>query len=325
MAKTKLLTKEETMKLIVAAQGGDEEALEVLCEKNSRLVWSMTYRFKDRGYELEDLYQIGCIGLIKSIHKFDLSFDVHFSTYATPMIIGEIQRFLRDDGIIKVSRSLKEIARKIKMEELQDVPVSELAKKFDVSVDIIRATFEYINDNKGEEGLAVALDKPFFQGNNAAGDKELTFADTIQGDINDNWLDSIMLKEILSQLEGRDAIIVEQRYFQDQTQAEVAKNLGISQVQVSRLEKKILRKLKGFFDGQQTPVAPVAELPYVAPRPYKGKGDRDKAIELLSTTTLTIQQVADAAGTSFATAARLAQVHRKKAIRTHGANRLKRA
>lgn len=237
-----LLSHEETMVLITRAQTGDEEAQSIIVNHNLGLVRSVLKRFSNRGYDLEDLFQLGCIGLIKAIQKFDPKYEVRFSTYAVPMIIGEIKRFLRDDGIIKVSRSLKQTANKVKMakERLSKVLGREPSIE-EISLDIKIDTEEivmaldsnhhpdYLHDviHQNDGSPIHLIDKV---SNNHHEDLEI--------------LDRITLKEVLGQLKARDRQIIILRYFQDKTQTEIANLLGISQVQVSRIEKRVLENMK---------------------------------------------------------------------------------
>lgn len=233
----------KTLELINLSKKGDKEAQNALVEKNIGLVWSVVRRFQNRGYETEDLFQIGCIGLIKAIKKFNTSYDVKFSTYAVPMIIGEIKRFIRDDGIIKVSRSLKELSSKARItqeiltRELGREPtLSELSAKLDVTVEELVMAMDaacspeslYSSVAEGDSNTLLLIDKLESQ----TEDKE--------GDI----IDRLALKQILDSLKPREKQIIVLRYFKDKTQAQIAQMLGISQVQVSRLEKKILREIK---------------------------------------------------------------------------------
>ncbi|WP_019242106.1 MULTISPECIES: RNA polymerase sporulation sigma factor SigF [Bacillus] len=230
----------EVKALIRNSQDGDQEARDTIVQANLRLVWSVVQRFLNRGYEPDDLFQIGCIGLLKSVDKFDLSFDVKFSTYAVPMIIGEIQRFLRDDGTVKVSRSIKEQGNKIRRakEELSKVygrvpTVNEIAEYLDMTAEEVifaqdasrqpSSIHETVYENDGDP---------------------ITLLDQIADNNETKWFEKIALKDALEELDEREKLIVYLRYFKDQTQSEVAERLGISQVQVSRLEKKILNQIK---------------------------------------------------------------------------------
>jgi RNA polymerase sporulation-specific sigma factor len=230
----------EVKRLIALSQAGDTTARDTLVSGNIRLVWSVVQRFANRGYDSDDLFQIGCIGLLKSVDKFDLSYDVKFSTYAVPMIIGEIQRFLRDDGTLKVSRSLKEMAnrvRKVKDELAKRLgraaTVGEIAEELGVSPEDIVFAQEA---NKPP----ASIHETVFEND---GDP-ITLMDQIADDSQERWFDKLALTEAIQSLSERERLIVYLRYFRDQTQSEVASRLGISQVQVSRLEKKILQSIK---------------------------------------------------------------------------------
>lgn len=238
------LKDEELRNLIQRSQSGDQDARNLIVNSNLRLVWSVVQRFLNRGYEPDDLYQIGCIGLLKSVDKFDLSFEVKFSTYAVPMIIGEIQRFIRDDGTVKVSRSLKEMANKIRRakEELSKtygrVPtVNELAEHLELSPEEIIMAQEASRSPSSIHETVYEND----------GDP-ITLLDQIADNNETSWFDQIALKEAIQELNERERLIVFLRYYKDQTQSEVAARLGISQVQVSRLEKKILQQMKNHMN-----------------------------------------------------------------------------
>lgn len=232
----------DTLELIKLSKTGDKEARDLLVTENVGLVWSIVRRFAGRGHELEDLFQIGSIGLIKSIDKFDLSYDVKFSTYAVPMITGEIKRFLRDDGIIKVSRSLKEIAVKVKItreimnNRLNREPtIEELSIEMEVPTeDIVMA----LESNTEVESLY----KTIYQGDGNA----IFLIDKLEQvqDDHESVVDKLAIQEILDTLEPKEQDIIKLRYFMNRTQSDIAKKLGISQVQVSRLEKKILRTMR---------------------------------------------------------------------------------
>ena len=237
------LVEENVLDLIGKARLGDKQAQSVLVEKNVGLVWSIVKRFQNRGYETEDLFQIGCIGLIKAINKFDTTFQVRFSTYAVPMIIGEIKRFIRDDGIIKVSRSLKEVSGKARItkeimcKELGREPsISEMAVRLNISTeDLVMA----LEANCAPESLYSTIG----EGDNSP----ILLIDRINGESSNNevdLIDRIALRQILETLKPRERQIIILRYFKEKTQVQIAKMLGISQVQVSRIEKKILEDIK---------------------------------------------------------------------------------
>ena len=233
---------DETMRLIQMAHEGDKAARDQLVEDNVGLVWSIVRRFAGRGHEMEDLFQIGSIGLLKAIDKFDLSYDVRFSTYAVPMITGEIKRFLRDDGLIKVSRSVKELGMKVgaARESLsgslgREPTIEEIAGELKVSREEVAASLE-----AGAE--VESLYRPF--GKNDG--QELCLMDRLgeKEDAEETLLNRMVLRELISELGPKEREIIIRRYFYNQTQSVIAADLDISQVQVSRLEKKILRQMR---------------------------------------------------------------------------------
>lgn len=234
------LDDKEIKDLIIKSQNGDHEARDKIVNSNIRLIWSVVQRFLNRGYEADDLFQIGSIGLLKAVDKFDMSFDVRFSTYAVPMIIGEIQRFIRDDGTVKVSRSLKETANKVRKtkDELSKTlgrlpTIKEIAEKLQITPeDVIFA--------QEANRAPTSIHETVFEND---GDP-ITLMDQISDESQNKWFDKIALQEAIRSLDERERLIVYLRYFKDQTQSEVAERLGISQVQVSRLEKKILSNIK---------------------------------------------------------------------------------
>jgi RNA polymerase sporulation-specific sigma factor len=232
-----------TVELIEKARSGDKEAQSTMVEHNIGLVWSIARRFQNRGYDLEDLFQIGCIGLIKAINKFDTSFNVKFSTYAVPMIIGEVKRFIRDDGLIKVSRSLKELSSKIKV--TKEVMLKELGREPTVTeiAEHLRTTPEEITMALGSNYAPEYLYSSILEGNNSP----ILLIDKIESEAYPSeaeLIDKITLMQVLDSLGPREKQIIILRYFKEKTQTQIAKMLGISQVQVSRLEKKILKELK---------------------------------------------------------------------------------
>lgn len=226
---------ERIYELIQKGQAGDQEAKEILVTENSGLIWKVVRRFQGRGVDAEDLFQIGAIGLLKCIAKFDFSYDVKFSTYAVPMIIGEIRRFLRDDGTIKVSRSLKELATKAKrvreemeQEAKRDVTMQELAKRLSVSVEELVLALE---SKKEVESLNVPVSQT----------EDTQVQDKLPAKENGEIVvDKLCLMEVVKGLGEKEQQIILLRYFKDMTQTQIATQLGISQVQVSRIEKKIL-------------------------------------------------------------------------------------
>jgi RNA polymerase sporulation-specific sigma factor len=231
-----------TLQLIIHSQEGHLDARETLVKENIGLIWSIVRRFSNRGYELDDLFQIGCIGLLKAIDKFDLSYQVQFSTYAVPMIIGEIKRFIRDDGMIKVSRSLKEMGSKARItrEVLnnqygREPTIEEIAGEIGSSVEEVVMALESATEVE-------SLHKTIYQGDG----NPIYLLDKIKSleDESSKMVDLLALREIMAELAPKEKEIILLRYFQDKTQTEIAARLGISQVQVSRLEKKILENMK---------------------------------------------------------------------------------
>ena len=235
---------EQTFELIKMSQAGEKSAKEQLITMHSGLIWNVVRRFAGRGYEMEDLYQIGAIGLIRAIDKFDFGYDVKFSTYAVPLISGEIKRFLRDDGMIKVSRSLKENQWKIKraMEQFlheygRDATVEELSEIIGIEPEEIMLSLE------------AAVEIESMEQNIYTGDgKEISLKERIADEKNEEeeLMNKLFLQQLLNELDKRDRQLIWLRYFENKTQMQTAESLGISQVQVSRLEKKILRRMREF-------------------------------------------------------------------------------
>ena len=234
---------EETFALIERSHHGDKEAREQLVEENMGLVWSVVKRFTGRGTDMEDLFQIGAMGLLKAIDKFDTSFEVKFSTYAVPMIAGEIKRFLRDDGIVKVSRTLKENCWKIKREtELfrQKTGREPTLEELSAVTELPREEIAMALESSAEESIYKTI--PQKDGS------EVCLLDRMenqnQGNGMQQLLNRVVLEQLLLELPDTDRRLIIMRYMQDKTQSEVARVLGVSQVQVSRLEKKILKQMR---------------------------------------------------------------------------------
>ena len=254
---------EETAVLIERSQAGDKEARETLIEDNLGLVRHIVKRFVGRGYDMEDLFQIGCIGLIKAIDKFDLHYEVRFSTYAVPMIQGEIKRFLRDDGMVKVSRTLKESGWKVKqaserlmqeygreatLQELSEatgLSVEDIVMAMDANVEV-ESIYKSVYQSDGNEIYLV--DQVVGGGggiNYSSVGQTVSDGSSLWGDTEkDKVLNHMLLEQLLERLDDKERELICMRYFQDKTQVEVAKHMGISQVQVSRMEKRILLQLR---------------------------------------------------------------------------------
>lgn len=238
-----MLDYNQTAKLLLLAKEGDQQAKETLLIENTPLLKSIIKRFYNKGIEYDDLFQLASMGFIKAIKNFDFSYNVKFSTYAVPMITGEIKRFLRDDGYIKVSRSLKVLYNKIyKYTESCrkkgiEPTLEDIANNLQVSIEDIVLAMECVK-------LPVSLFEKSEEGN----ERSLNLVDKlVTNDETDDTIDKIVLKNILSKLSVREKKIIMLRYFRDMTQSEVAKVLNVSQVQISRLESKILKKMKKKF------------------------------------------------------------------------------
>ena len=239
-----ILSKEEKEELFLKIKEGDKEARDTFIKGNLRLVLSVIQRFTSRGENPDDLFQVGCIGLIKAIDNFDLSVGVQFSTYAVPMIIDEVRRFLRDEGPIRVSRSLKDIAYKsLRAKErfisknMREPTIEELAKEIDVKKEDIVFALDAIAD-------PVSLFEPVYHD----GGEAIYVMDQIKDTKNtdSNWLESIALSEAMRHLDEREKHILNLRFFCGKTQMEVAEEIGISQAQVSRLEKSALKSMRKY-------------------------------------------------------------------------------
>lgn len=235
------LKHEEALRLLALAKEGDESAQELLVKRNIALVKSIIKKYLNRGVDYDDLFQIGCLGLVKAIKNYDPAYQVRFSTYAVPMIAGEVKRYLRDDGMVKVSRSLKELAIKVAaaQEKLnlrfgREAGIMEIAEETGADPGDIVMVLEASRPHAsiydpvyGDDSDACVMDK-------LASDE----------DCESGIVNRILLKELLSQLDPRERQLIMMRYFMNKTQSDTAKELGVSQVQVSRLESKILKKLR---------------------------------------------------------------------------------
>ncbi len=228
---------------IKMARAGNETAMTELINDNNGLIWSIVKRFLSRGYEAEDLYQIGCMGFIKAIKRFETDYDVKLSTYAVPYILGEIKKFIRDDGIIKISRSIKELNVKIsKLEEDylrktgKNITITELEKILKVEKEEIIAAMEA---RKPVESI-------YKEDNSSGDDKGIDLINRIPSGENEenSIIDKITINELIRALEPKERQIIVLRFYKNKTQSEVGKMLGISQVQVSRIEKSILNKMR---------------------------------------------------------------------------------
>jgi len=256
----------DVMELLAEAHAGNREARNRIVEKNIGLVWNIVKRYTGRGYDQEDIFQIGCIGLIKAIDHFDTSYQVKFSTYAVPMISGEIKRFLRDDGMIKVSRTIKENGFKVKRaaEDLsqklgRNATIDEIAAATELTTEEIVLAMEAGSEVDSiyrtiyqSEGRDISMVDQIvrtngsaigYAGTNSAESARMMNSTSLDAE-KEEVLNHMLLHQLLNELEEKERKLIEYRYFRDMTQMQVAKCLGISQVQVSRLEKKILKQMR---------------------------------------------------------------------------------
>lgn len=240
-----VLSNEEKQELLVKIKNGDNEAREKFVQGNLRLVLSVIQRFSGRGENMDDLFQIGCIGLIKAIDNFDINQDVQFSTYGVPMIIGEIRRYLRDNNSIRVSRSVRDLAYKViqykekfNKEKGREPTINEIAKELSVSKEEIAFSLDAIQD-------PVSLQEPVYND----GSESIYIMDQVKDSKNsdENWAENMTIAEALKRLNDKEKNIIIRRYFDGRTQMEVADEIGISQAQVSRLEKNALENIKKYY------------------------------------------------------------------------------
>ncbi len=240
-SKLKVLKEKEKMELLRKIREGDKNARNELINGNLRLVLSVIQRFTNRGENLDDLFQVGCIGLIKAIDNFDVTQNVRFSTYAVPMIIGEIRRYLRDNNSVRVSRSLRDTAyhamqikERLTNENQKEPTVEEIAKEMNIKKEEVVLALEAIVE-------PVSLYEPLY---NDGGDTIYVMDQVGDSNSDDNWIDEIVFKQSIEKLSDREKKILSMRFMQGKTQTEVAKEIGISQAQVSRLEKSAINNIK---------------------------------------------------------------------------------
>jgi RNA polymerase sporulation-specific sigma factor len=236
----KLLTHEETMGFIKEAQAGSQEAMDTLLHYNRRLIWNSVMKFKPSADEKDDIFQVGAIGFVKAIQKFDFNYSVRFSTYAVPMIVGEIQRHLRDtSGVIRVSRNTKEVVARMRAEGYEPTVIEDVMEKYELSKElahnamthfwtpVVKSTADVFHSSDGDD---------------------LTIEDRLEGDLNpENWFDNIVLRDAIKQLDDRSQEIIRLIYFEERTQTEAADALGVSQVHVSRLLTKQIKLLRAIM------------------------------------------------------------------------------
>ena len=245
-SKLQVLTPEETKELFKEMHEGDKEAREKLINGNLRLVLSVIQRFCGRGENADDLFQVGCVGLIKAIDNFDTSLDIQLSTYGVPMIIGEVRRYLRDNNMVRVSRSVRDLAYKVLQakeklirEKGKEPTIEELAKELNVEKEEIVLSLDAIQD-------PISLQEPVY---NNDGAESLSIMDQVKDKKNTDelWAENITMNEALKKLNDKERMIIDKRFFQGRTQMEVADEIGISQAQVSRLEKTALDHIRRLY------------------------------------------------------------------------------
>ena len=244
-SKLPVLTNKEKNELLVKIKNGDNAAREKFINGNLRLVLSVIQRFNGRGENIDDLFQVGCVGLIKAIDNFDISLNVQFSTYAVPMIIGEVRRHLRDNNPIRVSRSMRDLAykalqvkEKLLAEKQKEPTVDEIAKALDIDKEEVVISLDSIQD-------PISLQEPVYN----EGSESIYVMDQVKDVKNTDefWADSLSLAEAMKKLNNREKLIISKRFFDGRTQMEVAKEIGISQAQVSRLEKNAIERIKKMY------------------------------------------------------------------------------
>ena len=241
-AKLPMLSNEEKQELLIKIKNGDNEAREKFIQGNLRLVLSVIQKFTSRGENIDDLFQIGCVGLIKAIDNFDINQDVQFSTYGVPMIIGEIRRYLRDNNSIRVSRSIRDMAYKVLQVKERVVrqtgrepTIEEIAKELGVEKEEISMSLDAIQD-------PISLQEPVYKD----GTENLYIMDQVRDtkNIDEKWVENLTIAQALKRLNPREKEIIARRFFDGRTQMEVAEEIGISQAQVSRLEKDAINRIR---------------------------------------------------------------------------------
>ncbi len=244
--KLPILSNEEKNELLIKIKNGDKDAREKFINGNLRLVLSVVQRFSGRAESADDLFQIGCIGLIKAIDNFDITLNVQFSTYAVPMIIGEIRRYLRDNNSIRVSRSIKDLAyksiafkNKFLKENNREPTIEEIAKELEAEPEEISLSLGAIQD-------PLSLQEPVFND----GTENIFIIDQVSDNKNtdEKWTESITISELMKKLSDKEKMIIDKRFFDGRTQMEVAEEIGISQAQVSRLEKSAISHIKRLYN-----------------------------------------------------------------------------
>jgi RNA polymerase sporulation-specific sigma factor len=290
--KTKGLTHEETMELIAEARNGDEAAYTRIIKGHEGIIKGIVKKFMYRGHDFDDLFQVARMGLMKVIDRFDDSYGVKFTTFAQPTIKGELQRYLRDNGPLRVPRGIKELATKIRVRDLVEAPIEDILEAIeDVTEEQVTVALEYIMSSiKSTETVL----------HDSSEGSAVTLGDMLSGDVNsEHWFDMIAIKEALDHLDDRERTIVTQRYFYNRKQTEIADDLGISQMHVSRLERRALDNLRNLYQSEEE-----ENMPHVA------KGNREEAVRLLKETEMTNKEIHVATGVPLGSMGHLSKEHR---------------
>lgn len=302
-----LLSDEETRQLAKQAQAGDKEAMEKLTNSNYRLIWSVANRYRFTEYEVDELFQIAAIGFLKAVQKYDIEKGNAFSTFAVPKMLGEIQRYFRDGDVIRIPRTIKQVARAIKNNDLYEKPPEEINRILGTdNLELVKGALQFLYTGK-LASMQTVLNSD---------DDNFTIQDTIDMDINGDWFDSLMLKDAFTQLDERERYILHLRYEKDLSQYEVAEILGMSQVHIGRLEKKAIMKMQEYLEA---PIVTAPKLPNKKKPPKSRRdgpiGDRDKALHLLKTSTLSCRDISDMTGVPLGSLTKLSKIHRPQDIK----------
>ena len=317
-----------TREMIKRAQSGDEDAKEILLLANEGLLWSILQKYLGRGYDRDDLYQVASLGFLKSVERFDLQQGVKFTSFAVPTIEGEVKRFIRDFGTtVKIPRTIKELSTTILVRKLQDEPREVIKQELELPDDKDKLLDEAIDYLTHRTGLAFSLDKVMYE---KEGEDSITIEETLSGDINgkdweDKWVASASVQEAINCLTEQEQAVIRKKFNEEKTQKQVGLELGISQMHVSRLERRALVKLRTIitrevntrlYVPEEDPVLKKIEKPKKPPKPRKSRGDREKAIQLLQETNLTFLAISQATGVPTASVAYLAGKVKKKLVTT---------
>lgn len=301
------LSDDETRQLAKQAQAGDKEAMEKLTIGNYRLIWSVANRYRFTDNDLEELFQIASIGFLKAVSKYDTQGENKFSTYAVPKMLGEVQRYFRDGGTIRVPRTIQQVSRAIKAGDLYNEPPEEINKVLGTdNLELVKGALQYLYSGK------LASMQTVINGE----DDNFTIQDTVSSDMNGDWFDSLILQEAMKQLDEREQYILKLRYEKDLSQYEVADIIGMSQVHIGRLEKKAIMKMKDYLGApmEAAPPLPNKKKPPKTKR-TRLEGDRDKAIHLLQTSSLSCRDIANMTGVPLGSMTRMSKQYRPEAIK----------